>query len=185
MAGDAGFLDRIRSLLGQRDRAERSPRVEGMRAAQGTGPRDEPGPNPVHLAACALLLDVAHADGEFSAPERKHLEDVLQRHFGLPAESGRLLIELADQERRRAIDLFQFTRTLVGSYDLGQRMVLAEAMWGLVLADGQIAEHEQYLARKIANLLDLKPAYLAAAKAAAASKSQATRPDADPTIGPG
>jgi len=148
------------------------------------GPGKEPEPNPVHLAACALLLDVAYADGEFTEPERKHLEDVLERHFGLPAESGRLLIEMADQERLRAVDLFHFTRTLVESYDLGQRMVLAEAMWMLVLADGRIALHEQYLARKIANLLDLKPAYLAAAKAAAASKSEATRPAADPTRGP-
>jgi uncharacterized tellurite resistance protein B-like protein len=46
-------------------------------------------------------------------------------------------------------------------------MVLAEVMWGLVLADGQVSEHEQYLARKISNLLDLAPAYLSSAKAAA------------------
>jgi uncharacterized tellurite resistance protein B-like protein len=37
-----------------------------------------------------------------------------------------------------------------------------------VLADGQIAEHEHYLTRKIANLLELEPGYLSAAKARAA-----------------
>jgi uncharacterized tellurite resistance protein B-like protein len=41
-------------------------------------------------------------------------------------------------------------------------------MWGLVLADGQIAEHEHYLTRKIANLLELEPGYLSTAKARAA-----------------
>ena len=56
------------------------------------------------------------------------------------------------------------------SYDTGQKMVLAEIMWGIVLADGQIAEHEHYLTRKISNLLELAPGYLSAAKDAAARK---------------
>jgi uncharacterized tellurite resistance protein B-like protein len=44
-------------------------------------------------------------------------------------------------------------------------------MWGLVLADGTIAEHESYMTRKIANLLDLEPGYLSTAKKAAAERS--------------
>lgn len=126
------------------------------------------GVDPLHLAACVLLLDVAHADGEFSDEERAHLEDVLERHFSLPREAGRALMELADQERRSAVDYYRFTAQLQRGYDIGQKMLLAEIMWGVVLADGEIAEHEQYLTRKISNLLDLEPGYLSAAKAAAA-----------------
>lgn len=133
-------------------------------ASQDAGPAVDP----VHLAACALLLEVAYADGEFSPEERAHLEHVLDHHFALPAESGRRLIELAEKERRGSIDHFQFTRVLNERYDVGQKMVLAEVMWGLVLADGQIAEHEHYLTRKIANLLELEPGYLSTAKARAA-----------------
>jgi uncharacterized tellurite resistance protein B-like protein len=65
------------------------------------------------------------------------------------------------------VDHFGFSSVLQRSYDLGQKMVLAEVMWGLVLANGEIAEHEHYLTRKISNLLDLQPAYLSTAKAAA------------------
>jgi uncharacterized tellurite resistance protein B-like protein len=43
-------------------------------------------------------------------------------------------------------------------------------MWGVVLADGQVAEHEHYLTRKISNLLELEPGYLSAAKEAATKK---------------
>jgi uncharacterized tellurite resistance protein B-like protein len=121
-----------------------------------------------HLAACVLLLDIAHADGEFSDAERVHIESVLERHFGLPPDSGRALMELADKERRAAVDHFKFTSQLRSSYDTGQKMVLAEIMWGIVLADGQIAEHEHYLTRKISNLLELEPGYLSVAKDAAA-----------------
>ena len=125
----------------------------------------------LHLAACVLLLDVAHADGEFSDAEQAHLERVLERHFSLPPEAGRALMALADEERRKAVDHFRFTSQLQKSYDTGQKMVLAEIMWGVVLADGKIAEHEHYLTRKISNLLDLEPGYLSAAKDAAARKS--------------
>jgi uncharacterized tellurite resistance protein B-like protein len=149
------MLDAIRSLFSFGPQ-EAEPEVE------------TPATDPVHLAACALLLEVAYADGEFSPEERAHLEQVLERHFALPAESGHRLIELAEKERRTSIDHFQFTRVLNERYDLGQKMVLAEVMWGLVLADGQIAEHEHYLARKIANLLELEPGYLSTAKARAA-----------------
>jgi uncharacterized tellurite resistance protein B-like protein len=40
-------------------------------------------------------------------------------------------------------------------------------MWGVILADGKIAEHEAYLVRKLANLLNLEPGYLAQARRAA------------------
>jgi len=132
----------------------------------------QPAIDPVHLAACVLLLDIAHADGEFTDAERAHIETVLERHFSLPPESGRTLMELADRERRNAVDHFKFTSQLRASYDTGQKMVLAEIMWGVVLADGTISEHEHYLTRKISNLLELEPGYLSAAKDAAAKRTK-------------
>ena len=138
-----------------------------------SAPASTPAVDPLHLAACVLLLDVAHADGEFSDAEQAHLEEVLERHFSLPPEAGRALMALADEERRKAVDHFRFTSQLQKSYDTGQKMVLAEIMWGVVLADGRIAEHEHYLTRKISNLLDLEPGYLSAAKDAAVRRSSA------------
>ena len=68
------------------------------------------------------------------------------------------------------MDDYQFTRTITEHYDLGQRMVLAEVMWGLILADGRIAERETYLVRKLGSLLELKPVYLAEARRTAAKR---------------
>ena len=152
------MLDAIRSLFAGREDQQAS--------------RNTPDVDPVHLAACALLLDIAYADGEFSASERKHLEEVLARHFGLSPTDGQRLLALAEEERGRSVDHFRFTSVLQRSYDLGQKMVLAEVMWGLVLADGEIAEHEHYLTRKISNLLELEPAYLSTAKATAAARAK-------------
>lgn len=118
----------------------------------------------LHIAACALLLELAHADDEFTTGERDHIEAVLRRHFALDQETARELVTLAEAERESAIDLYQFTNLIRSSYDLGQKTLLAEVMWGLIMSDGEIARHEAYMLRKIANLLDLEPGYLAAAR---------------------
>jgi len=155
--------DRIRALFGNAASAE---------------PATAPAQNvldPLHLAACALLLDIAYADGEFSGVERAHIERSLERHFALSTGDVDQLMALAEEERLRAVDHFAFTSALLRGYDTGQKLVLAEVMWGVALADGQVADHEHYLTRKIANLLNLEPGYLAAAKLAASSKG--TRAD--------
>ncbi len=123
----------------------------------------------LHLAACALLLELAHADDEFTPEEATHIEVVLRRHFDLAEDEAHKLMALAEEERTGAVDLWQFTSLIRSSYDIGQKTLLAEIMWGLVLADGEIARHEAYLLRKIANLLDLEPGYLSAARKRASS----------------
>jgi uncharacterized tellurite resistance protein B-like protein len=164
------LLDKIRSLIFADAEPAASTDASTDASTHSRPSSGAPTVDPLHLAACALLLEVAYADGEFTTEERTHLEHVLERHFSLPPESGKALIEIADAERRQSIDHFRFTSVLLRGYDEGQKMLLAEVMWGLVLADGKIAEHEHYLTRKIANLLELHPGYLSQAKASAAKK---------------
>jgi uncharacterized tellurite resistance protein B-like protein len=125
----------------------------------------------VQLAACALLLELAHADNEFSDDERRHIESTMGRHFGLDQAAVAELLTLAEAERTQSLDHFQFTRLIAAEYDLGQKMVLAEVMWGVILADGRLSDHETHLVRKMASLMQLEPAYLAQARQSAAGKS--------------
>ena len=133
------------------------------------------GPSRVQLAACALLLELAHADGEFSAEERQHIESTLIRHFGLDDATGAELMRLAESERAQSLDHFQFTRLIAAEFDLGQRMALAEVMWGVILADGKLSDHETHLVRKMASLMQLAPAYLSEARQAAARGQEGDR----------
>ncbi|HEY7682120.1 MAG TPA: TerB family tellurite resistance protein [Gemmatimonadales bacterium] len=153
------MLDAIKNLLARRTASTSS-----------TGPGRPAFPG-VQVAAGALLLELAHADGEFSEAERTHIQNALARHFALDEATTRELLALAAAERAHSIDHFQFARAINEQYDLAQKMVLAEVMWGVILADGSIAEHEAYLVRKLANLLDLEPGYLAQARRAASSGS--------------
>lgn len=125
---------------------------------------DEAHPADLRLAACALLLELAYADDDFSEAERDHLEGAVRRQFGLDEEQALELIALAEEQRSEAVDLWTFTNLVAEHYSLGQKMVLAEAMWGLVYSDGELASREDYLMRKISGLLRLEPGYLAEAR---------------------
>ncbi|HUG41312.1 MAG TPA: TerB family tellurite resistance protein [Longimicrobiales bacterium] len=114
----------------------------------------------LHLAACALLLELAHADEGFGSLEREHIEAVLRRHFDLDAGTAREVIEVADADRRAANDVHPFAALIRERWDQGQRTLLAEIMWGLIVADGEIARHEAHLLGRITSLLDLEPGYL-------------------------
>lgn len=118
----------------------------------------------VRLAACALLVELAQADGEFSADERLIIAAALKRHFGLDEAGVAALMAEAEAAVQQSVDHFTFTRQVLTGFDLGQRMVLAEVMWSVILADGTLADHEAYLVRKLANLLELEPAYLSEAR---------------------
>lgn len=130
----------------------------------------------LRLAACALLLELAHADNEFTDDERQHVESAVRRQFGLGPEEAEKLLALAEEARKSAVDLWQFTNLIAENYSLGQKMVLAEIMWGLVYSDGELAGKEDYLMRKISNLLRLEAGYLTEARKRAE--------DAQPESGP-
>lgn len=132
-------------------------------AAEGEA-EAETQPGELRLAACALLLELAYADDEFTEDERSHLEYAIRRQFGLDDDQASQLVSLAEEQRSQAVDLWSFTNLIAEHYSLGQKMVLAEAMWGLVFSDGDLASREDYLMRKISGLLRLEPGYLAEAR---------------------
>jgi uncharacterized tellurite resistance protein B-like protein len=133
------------------------------------GPSPESEAERVRIAACALLLEIAHSDGEFSDDERRQIEEAVSRHFALAPEEARDLMAVAAGRRREAADLHQFTSVLTSSYDEGQRMTLAEVLYRVVYADGAWSQHEDYLMQKLARLLELRPGYLNAARTRAAT----------------
>ena len=162
-----GPVRRLLTLTGQRRwRHACSINQELLRNLDDSCPENDAatGSKDIRLAACALLLELANADDEFTDDERQHLESAVRRQFGLDATRGRdSCWSSRRRQREEAVDLWQFTNLIAENYSTGQKMVLAEIMWGLVYSDGDLASKEDYLMRKICNLLRLEPGYLAEA----------------------
>jgi len=109
-------------------------------------------PDRVKVAACALLLELAHADEEFADEERARIVRAA-REMGVAEEDLREVLRLAEEQRRESVDLFQFTRLVAESFSREERLKLVEAIWGVVYSDGTLTEAENRLARRIAEML--------------------------------
>jgi uncharacterized tellurite resistance protein B-like protein len=118
-----------------------------------SSPEEAHRPDPVAIAACALLLEIAHADDVFAPEERDRIVRAVREDLGVPAADVAEVVRLAEQERRESVDLYQFTKLVGEKFSRAQRLRLVEVIWGVVYADGELSAVENQLARRIAELL--------------------------------
>ncbi|MFQ6615783.1 MAG: TerB family tellurite resistance protein [Fidelibacterota bacterium] len=110
----------------------------------------------VPLAVCALLLEMAHVDGEFGEEEMADIINLMKEEFEVDSEQIHQLMALAQQEREEKIDLWQFTRLIHDRCDRGEKIRILETLWSVVYSDGILDAHEDYLMHKLASVLDLR-----------------------------
>ena len=118
----------------------------------------------IPLAAAVLMLEVAHADGEFHQSEQDLLGTLLQNHFAVSDESLTELLELAEVTRKSSHDLHQFTREINKAFTQPEKERIIEAIWQLVYADGRLDHFEEALMRQLGSLIGLSHRQLIDAK---------------------
>lgn len=118
----------------------------------------------LRIATGVLMLEVAHADADFSGGERQAIEEMLSRRFGLDATETAELLEVADQERRRNDDLYEFARLINEHYPTARKLAIAQLLWEVVYQDGILEAREDALMHKLGRLLGLRHEQLIALK---------------------
>lgn len=116
------------------------------------------------VAACALLLEMAHVDGEFNESEKDGIVFILKKDYGLSDEYVTELLEAAEQERDDSIDLWRFARLINEDYSVEEKIRIIEIVWKIAYTDGRLDKHEDYLVHKLAQLLRLDHNQLIEAK---------------------
>jgi len=124
----------------------------------------------IHIAACALLLEMSNIDGEFSESERKHILSILKKRCQLTDENAVALLEASNEERENSTDLWRFARLINQNYSIEEKEGVIETIWKVAYADGHLDKHEDYLVHKLAKLLRLSHKQLIAAKLKVLSK---------------
>ena len=142
------MIDRIGKFFGQR--------------MAGNAPLDEAAR--LRVATCALLLEAAHADQDFSDDERQLVAGQVARRFDLDQADTEALLELAEQERQDADGLFQFARLVNNDFPRARKLAVVELMWQVVFSDGVLEAHEDALMHKVATLLGVRHNELMALK---------------------
>jgi uncharacterized tellurite resistance protein B-like protein len=117
-----------------------------------------------HIAAAVLLVEVARSDHDFSDAERQAVLSSVSTKFGLTAAEAQELLALAELQSREAHDIYQFTSKIDASFSPEQKMRLIEELWRAAHADSVLHEHEEYLIRRVADMLHLSHSQFIAAK---------------------
>jgi uncharacterized tellurite resistance protein B-like protein len=149
--------------------------LEALRSffSRPSAEKDPGSPDPVAIAACALLLEIAQADATFTAEERERIARHAREDLGVADGDVREVLRLAEEARKESVDLYQFTRLVTESFSREQRLLLIEAIWGVVYSDGVLTAVEGQLARRIAELLGFQhPEVQAARERVAARKAE-------------
>ena len=148
--------------------------LEALRAffSSGASAKDSRAlqPDPVVVAACALLLEIAHADEVFQPEERERIVRHIRNEMGVADSDIQNVLTLAEAQRRDSVDLYHFTRLVAENLSRDERLKLVEAIWGVVYADGSLTESESHLARRIAELLGFQHPEVQKAKESVAAR---------------
>ncbi len=107
------------------------------------------------LALTALLVRVARADNDYAARERARIDQIVQKRYALQPEAAQTLRGEAEALEAQAPDTVRFTRAIKDAVPYEQRLSVIEAMWSVVLADGDRADEEDALLRLVSSLLGI------------------------------
>jgi uncharacterized tellurite resistance protein B-like protein len=126
--------------------------------------KQEGTPHDIRIATCAILLEMAGIDGEFSESEREDILSVLKKSYDLSDEDISELITASEEELKGSIDLWKFTNLINQNYSMDEKIQIIEIIWEVAYSDGKLDQHEDYLIHKLANLLRLSHKQLIDAK---------------------
>jgi len=116
------------------------------------------------VATCAVLLEMARIDNEFSEEEQESLISILKERYGLSNEDAEKLILASNEELEGSIDLWRFTNLINRHYAIEEKLEIIRTVWEIAYADGKLDKHEDYLLHKLAELLNLTHKQLIDAK---------------------
>lgn len=124
------------------------------------------------LACAALLIEVAITDNEFDSDEFEALQNILQSQFGIPAEDCEALTILAQSECEESTSMYQFTQLVNEHCSTEEKFDLVKGMWSIAYADGDLDKYEEYVIRKVADLIYVSHGDFIRAKHTARSEAQ-------------
>ena len=140
------MLEKLKNFFSQQADANKDP---------ASSPSDRQGEMRVPIATAVILLEVAHADGDFSQEEQNRIVEILKREFHLDDEELQEILHLSDEERKESIDIWHFTKIINDQYSDEEKYRIIESVWRVIYADGHLDKYEDCIVHKLSNLLHI------------------------------
>ena len=118
----------------------------------------------LRIATCALLLEVAHADADFSDEEETAISEMLGRRFKLDDQQTAELVSMAEHALQVSDSLFEFAQLINEKFSRERKLAIVQLLWQVVYQDGILEAHEDALMHKVGKLLGIRHEELMALK---------------------
>lgn len=108
-----------------------------------------------HLAAAALMVEIATIDEHFDERELTTLTREIERQFQLPQQGVERLAKEARSRSQESTSLYDFTQHINSEFTSAEKFDLLVGMWRIAYADGSLDKYEEYMVRKVSELIYL------------------------------
>lgn len=109
-------------------------------------------PMPAEVAVAALLVEAALVDGVYVNIESDMIAEILLESFEFDADKADAVLAQAETLAEEAVGSHQFTKH-AKKLSLADRVKVIEAIYRVVLADGERSDEEEAYVRQVAGLL--------------------------------
>ena len=119
-----------------------------------------------------LMIEAAYTDGKIDANELSKIRLSLINIFSEDPKEVDLVLEKAEENKNNSKSLHHYTSFINKNFDDKKKTLLIEALWEIVLSDGEIHDFESSLIRRLAGLLYISDVVSGNAKKKALNKIQ-------------
>ena len=102
---------------------------------------------------CGLMIEAAYTDGQIDESELNKIKLSLINIFGEEPKDVELTLEEALKNKNNSRSLHHYTSFINKNFDEDKKLLLIEALWEIVLSDGELHDFESNLIRRLAGLL--------------------------------
>ena len=109
--------------------------------------------NQDELAYASLLIEVIKSDDHFDQREHDELLNILGTKLSIDEKALGELSELAQKKSDESTSLYEFTREINDKCQYEEKVQLIEDLWRIAYSDERIDKYEDYVIRKVADLI--------------------------------
>ena len=118
----------------------------------------------VQIATCALFLEVANSDDDFTKEEKGKIYDSMKIIFDLDDNYIEELISFSEEQIKKSVSLYEFTDIINQNFSADEKYEILKNLWRLIYADNKVDQYEELFIKRIGNNFHLEHKDLIAAK---------------------
>ena len=133
-------------------------KIKGYISELGNQPSDaenqeEKEKNIINNACAALLVETALADKVFNIEEIDSMKRTLREVYEIDEKDLDELISESEKKVSESTSLYEYTRLINDLCDYQDKLKLINNLWTIAFADKHLDKYEEFLIRKISDLL--------------------------------